>query len=200
MELASNELNAISQMAPRLLINLAALTMIVRVIYFCRGGKRDFLFTFMMVGIVIFFLSFILNHIKLELGLALGLFAIFGIIRYRTTQIPIREMTYLFLVTGVSIINAMASEIVGYKIVGIVNLIIIFVLFVLERYIVGRKVHTKEVVYEKIELISPDRRQEMIDDLNKRTGLEIVKIDIENIDFLKDIANITIYYNSQGTV
>jgi hypothetical protein len=148
-----------------------------------------------MISLIVFFLIFTFKKRELDLGMALGLFAVFGIIRYRTNPIPIKEMSYLFVVIGVSIINALASSKVSYiEILG-GNLIIVFSILLLEKYWFQGNVISKKVVYEKIENIKPENFEFLKEDLEKRTGLQIKDVKIRDIDFLKDTANLTIYYD-----
>lgn len=130
----------------------------------------------------------------MDIGMALGLFAIFGIIRYRTDPIGIKEMTYLFVVIGVSVINSLANSKMSYaEIIG-ANVIIAGALTVIEKVMFLRHEITKEIVYEKIENIKPENQEILLQDLEDRTGLKINKIKVGKVDFLKDVAMITIYF------
>tara|TARA_Y100000287_G_C14055821_1_gene273545 strand:+ start:43 stop:477 length:435 start_codon:yes stop_codon:yes gene_type:complete len=141
-------------------------------------------------------LCVLLDDVKLQLGFALGLFAIFGIIRYRTDPIPIKEMTYLFLVIGVSVVNALANKKISHAELLFANFVIISVTFVLEKLWLLRHESRKSILYEKIELISPDKKELLLKDLKERTGLNIVRYEVKKIDFMRDVANIIIYYYS----
>jgi hypothetical protein len=136
----------------------------------------------------------LLENVGVEIGFALGLFAIFGMLRYRTQQIPIREMTYLFLVIGVSVINSLANRRVSYAELLLTNAAIVLVTYLLEKVFLLKTESKKLVFYEKIELIKPEMRAELIADLEERTGLTIHRVDIERIDYLRDAARIYIYY------
>jgi len=136
----------------------------------------------------------LLENVGVEIGFALGLFAIFGMLRYRTQQIPIREMTYLFLVIGVSVINSLANRRVSYAELLLTNAVIIFVTYLLEKVFLMKTESKKLIFYEKVELIKPDRRAELIADLEERTGLKIHRVDVERIDYLRDAARIYIYF------
>jgi hypothetical protein len=136
----------------------------------------------------------LLESVKLGLGFALGLFAIFGIIRYRTQQIPIKEMTYLFLVIGISVINALANKKISYAELIVTNGLLLLVTWGLERMMMLRHESRKQILYEKIELIKPENRLELKTDLENRTGLIINRIEIGKVDFLRDTARINIYY------
>jgi hypothetical protein len=147
-------------------------------------------------------LCYLLANVKLQLGFALGLFAIFGIIRYRTNAMPIREMTYLFLVIGISIINSLADTKTSVAEVLFTNLIILFFTFGFEKLWLLRHEVSRLINYEKIDLIKPEKHNELIADLQQRTGIKkIDRIEIGKIDFLKDTCLITIYYedNSNST-
>jgi hypothetical protein len=137
-----------------------------------------------------------LANVKLQLGFALGLFAIFGIIRYRTDAIPIKEMTYLFIIICVSVINALANKKISYAELFFTNVAIIFIVYGLEKIWLLRHESNKLIIYEKIDLIKPERRSELMKDLSQRTGLKINRIEIGRIDFLRDTARIRIYYYS----
>ena len=187
--------NDFYKMLFRFSLNIIFLIIIIRYIYYKKTRNKDYLFTYFMISTIVFFLIFTFKKHELNLGMALGLFAVFGIIRYRTDSIPIKEMTYLFVVIGVSIINSLASSKVSYfEIVG-ANLIIVFSLLLLERYWFQGNVISKKIVYEKIENVKYQNREILREDLEKRTGLQIKEIRIRDIDFLKDVANLIIYYD-----
>ena len=147
-----------------------------------------------MISLTVFLLCVLLDSVKLQLGFALGLFAIFGIIRYRTDPIPIKEMTYLFLVIGISVVNALANKKISYAELVFANLLIVFVTFGMERLWLLKHETRKNITYEKIDLIVPEKREELMEDLRNRTGINIIRIEIRRIDFLRDIANIRIFY------
>jgi len=182
------------KMAFRFVLNLVFLTVIIRWLYYSAAKRKDYLFTYFMIGIIVFFLCFTLKKYELDIGMALGLFAIFGIIRYRTDPIPIKEMTYLFVIIGVSVINSLANQKMSYaEIVG-ANIAVVAALFVMERLMVVRSITIKSIDYEKIENIKPENYAILKADLEDRTGLTIEDIEIGNIDFLKDSAKIKIKY------
>ncbi|MBN2728869.1 MAG: DUF4956 domain-containing protein [Bacteroidales bacterium] len=178
----------------RFSFNILIILVITRLLYYSTTKRKDYFFTYLMIGVIVFFLCFLLENVKVELGFALGLFAIFGIIRYRTNPIPIREMTYLFIVIGVSIVNALANKKISYAEMLFTNLGIIAVIWLFERVFFLRNLSVKEILYEKIDLIKPDRYEELKADLEERTGITISKIEIGKIDFLRDAAKISIYY------
>ena len=174
--------------------NLSMILLIVRYIYYPITKNKDYLFTYLLISLTVFLLCILLDSVKIELAFALGLFAIFGIIRYRTDPIPIKEMTYLFLVIGVSVINALANKKISYSELVFANFMIIAVTFGLERIWLLRHETRKNVIYERIDLIGPEKRDELIKDLKERTGIDVVRVEIRRIDFLKDIAYLRIFY------
>jgi putative effector of murein hydrolase LrgA (UPF0299 family) len=186
--------NDIYKMLFRFVLNIAFLSLIIRGLYFSTTSRKDFLFTYYMIGIIVFFICFTLKKFELDLGMALGLFAIFGIIRYRTDTIKIREMTYLFVVIGVSVINALANQKMSYLEILGCNILIIGVLYVLEKIWLLKKTAEKKIAYEVIDNIKPENYEILKADLEERTGLEITYIEIGDVDFLKDAADIKITY------
>ena len=178
----------------RMIFNLLIVSYIVRYLYFNSTKNKDYLFTYLMISLTVFLLCFLLENVKLQLGFALGLFAIFGIIRYRTDPIPIKEMTYLFIVIGISIMNALANKKISYFELLFANLSILTLTYVLERIWLLKRESRKNITYEKIELIVPEKRKELIADLVNRTGLVINRVEIRRIDFLNDTAQIRIFY------
>jgi len=178
----------------RFSFNLIVTLLLVRFLYYQKTRRKDYLFTFLLIGTIVFLLCFLLESVKLQLGFALGLFAIFGIIRYRTTQIPIKEMTYLFLTIGIAVINALSSQNVSFIELGFTNFVILGITFGLERVWLLKHESSKLITYEKIELIKAGKRKELIEDLRERTDLPIHRIDIGKINFLRDTAQIIVYY------
>jgi hypothetical protein len=178
----------------RFSFNALIILIIVRLLYYPMAKRKDYLFTYILISTIIFLLCFLLDNVKLELGFALGLFAIFGIIRYRTNPIPIKEMTYLFLVIGVSVINALANKKVSYAELIFTNLIILITTYILEHVMLVRHESTKTIEYERIDLITKDKREELIKDLESRTGIKLNRVEIGRINFLRDTVRIKIYY------
>ena len=174
--------------------NLSIILLLVRGIYYPMTKNKDYLFTYLLISLTVFVLCVLLDDVKLQLGFALGLFAIFGIIRYRTDPIPIKEMTYLFLVIGVSVVNALANKKISHAELLFANLVIVFVTYGMERLWLLKHESRKNITYEKIELIVPEKHEELLSDLRKRTGIDIIRFEIKIIDFLRDTANICIYY------
>lgn len=180
----------------RFTINITITCGIIRFLYYPRSKRRDYFFTFILTSTTIFMLLYLLDTVKIQVGFALGLFAIFGILRYRTDTLPIREMTYLFLIIGISVINALEKHIGLPELLG-TNCIFILVTWLMESNKILKHVSSKQIIYEKIDLIKPERHQELLADLKQRTGINILNLEIGSIDFLKDTALINIYYNSQ---
>ena len=195
----------------RLIINTFFVLLIARRFYFPKARRKDFFFTYVLVGFCIFMLIHLMGDAKIKTGIAMGLFAIFCIMRYRTESVPIREMTYLFLIISLAAINGLAwapdispkhPEFAGPLMTSVGELILTDLIFVVGVWIAeaGRFVKSlssKYVKYDKIDLIKPNRREELIADLKERTGLDITNVAIGSIDFLKDMALIKIYYNTE---
>jgi hypothetical protein len=179
--------------------NLVATFFVVVMLYAQNSKRKDFYFSYFAISIAIFMLVFLLENVKLELGFALGLFAIFGIIRYRTDAIPIKEMTYLFVIIAVSVINALSKDYFGYVELTFVNILLVGALWILERILMLRQEDSLQIIYENIENIHEDREAELIADLEKRTGLKIRRYRIDKVDFLRDVARITIYFFINGS-
>lgn len=178
----------------RMLINVVFLTVIIRFLYYPITKRKDYLFTYYLIGFITFFLCFSLKKLDIDTGMGLGLFAIFGIIRYRTNPIEIKEMTYLFVVIGLSVINSLASKKVSMAEIAIINSTIVFMTFALEYLWLIKHETRKTIVYEKINLIKPSMQAELKADLEERTGLNINRFEIGKINFLNDTAQIRIYY------
>lgn len=182
------------KMLLRFIINLGFLSLIIRWLYYTSAKRKDYLFTFYMIGFIVFFLCFTLKKYELDIGMALGLFAIFGIIRYRTDAINIKEMTYLFVVIGVSVMNSLANKKVSYSEIVFANSVIVVAIAIIEKYWHLKHEVSKQIVYENIQNIKPENYSLLKQDLEDRTGLLINNVTIGNVDFLKDVANVTIFY------
>jgi hypothetical protein len=180
-------------------LNLLVTVFIVVGLYAKSSKRKDFYFTYIAISIVIFLLCFLLESVKIELGFALGLFAIFGIIRYRTDAIPIKEMTYLFVVIAISVINALANKKISYAELITTNLLIMVGLYILEKILNLRQEISQRIVYEKIENMHADKKDELMADLVARTGINIKRIEVDRIDFLRDVAIIYIFFDVNGT-
>ena len=185
----------------RFTFNLVFLTLIVRVIYFPNAKRKDYLFTYFVINVLVFFICFTLKKFELGLGMALGLFALFGILRYRTDPIPIKEMTYLFVVIGIAVINSLSNTKTSYAELVFTNLGIAVVALALERSPLLRAEQRQVIQYENIALIHTDRQAELLADVRKRTGLPISRVEIGRIDYLRDTAVVhAYYYDDEGTL
>jgi hypothetical protein len=176
-------------------MNIMFLFILVRIIYFRYSNKPKFLFTFFLMGIMTFFICSILRSVYVEIGMAVGLFAIFGILRLRTRNFSIKDMAYTFTTIGISVINSL--KLVKFPILGviIINVIIILSAFLLEEFLLKYKSETHSIVYENIELLRPERKQKLLKDVSALTGHEIIKIRIRRIDYQKKIALLDISYS-----
>jgi hypothetical protein len=189
------------EFAFRFLLNTGVIFILVRLLYYRTTRRKDYLFTYILISTIVFLLCFLLESVKLQVGFALGLFAIFSIIRYRTNSIPIKEMTYLFLVIGISVINALTSTKTTLADLLFTNLVIIFITFGMERLWLLKHVSSKEIIYEKIDLIKPEKHKELLADLVERTGISnITRVETGRIDLQRDICVITIYYEASEPV
>lgn len=177
--------------------NLLSCWIIVRLIYQSKAKRRDYVFTFTMVSASVFLLCRMLSGVELDLAFALGLFAIFGIIRYRTNPVPIREMTYLFLVIAMAVMNALAPMAMGIVDVAIGNSFMWVIAFVLERLLFVEHLVTKRVVYDRIELLQEGRREELMEDLGQRIGEKVERMEIGNVDLLRETAVIKVSYKGE---
>ncbi|HHZ81943.1 MAG TPA: DUF4956 domain-containing protein [Flavobacteriales bacterium] len=174
--------------------NIISSLVVVRLIYHLASQRRDYVFTFMLVSTSVYFLCSLLSGVEIEMGFALGLFAIFSIIRYRTDAIPIREMSYLFIVIALAVINALAPQTTGWGIILLANIGIWSLAFILERLWFVKHLTVKIVVYDKIELIKAGRRKELTADLEDRTGVKIHSLEIGKVDLLRDTAVIRVHF------
>jgi hypothetical protein len=181
----------------RLVINLVFMTILIRYLYYPIAKRKDYLFTYYLIGLITFFLCFGLKKLDIDTGMGLGLFAIFGIIRYRTDAIEIKEMTYLFLVIGISVVNSLASKQISVAEMAVINLSVVAITYGLEYLWLVKHETRKTIVYEKIDLIVPSKHEEMMADLQTRTGLQINRFEVGKINFLDDTAQVRIYFYSE---
>ncbi|HMT36480.1 MAG: DUF4956 domain-containing protein [Bacteroidetes bacterium] len=175
-------------------INMLAVFILIRLIYYPTHKNKDFLFTFFIFNFIIFTL---LSTTKLKPGFAFGLLAIFSIMRYRTVTVPIKEMGYFFICLALGMINALSIVEEGWWIVLACNLAILLLTVILDRFISLTHENVKEITYERVDLIQPEKRAELMDDLMQRTGLPIHRVEIKNINFLRDSAKIHIFYHAK---
>jgi hypothetical protein len=180
------------------LLNLAIVIVIVRVIYFPQHREKSYVFTFFALNTVVYFVMGLLNTSELSLGVGFGLFAIFSILRYRTDTIPIRDMTYLFVLIALPVLNSLLLNQQAYAEFAVANLATIALLFVLEQGWGFRYETRKKITYERIEMIRPENWPDLLADLSTRTGLPITRIEIGRLNFLRDTAEIHLYYDARS--
>lgn len=177
-------------------LNLVTSIIIVRWIYYPKHRSKKYVFTFLAFNLIIFLVLSSMTSVEMSIGVGFGLFAIFSVLRYRTNPIPIREMTYLFIIAALPVMNATAATGDYWAKLLIANLSVICILFILENEWGFAFESSKTVTYEKINLIRPENRSLLLEDLEKRTGLSIKRLEIGKINFLRDTANIRVYYDS----
>jgi hypothetical protein len=187
-----------AELMVRFTLNTSLIFIIVHFMYAKYSKRKDFYFSYLAIGVIVFLMCFLLNNVKLELGFALGLFAVFGIIRYRTDAIPIKEMTYLFIVIGISVMNALANKKVSYAELLFTNSAILFGLWLLEKKLMLKQELSIRLIYEKIENIHTKSEEALLADLKARTGIDIIRYEIKKIDFLRDIGVFTLFYNANS--
>ena len=179
----------------RFAINFAFAYWVAKGIYYNRYKESKYLYTYLVFSVCIFLVCTLLSTRTLTIGFAFGLFAVFSILRYRTEVIPIREMTYLFVIITLSIISALSNKKISYMELMFANLAIVGTVYLLETLVNRSRSATKRITYEKIELVKPENKAELIEDLKTRTGLNVYDARIERINFLNDTARVIIYYN-----
>jgi hypothetical protein len=188
-----------AKIAWRLLIDLSSVFILIRFVYYPIYKHRDLFFTFFIFNLIIFLISFLLNKVDLSMGAAFGLFAVFSMLRYRTEDISIKDMTYLFLSIAIGLTSAVtkikdADDFLEYIFLGSINAVVLLMTFLLESNLLMKKETVKVLIYENIELIRSEKKEELMADIRNRTGFNIHRISIQKIDFLKDSAQIKIYY------
>ena len=186
---------SLSVMIFRFVLNLVFVFILIHFFYYRKSRRIDYYFTFILISISIFFLIYLLGSVKIKVGMALGLFAIFGIIRYRTETIPVREMTYIFVIISLSVINAIATNL-SYAEIFATNLIYVISVWVVESFKGLRTLSSKLILYDRVDNIHPSQRGELIEDLRKRTGLRIVRVEVGAINYLQDTVMLKIYYET----
>ena len=191
MELSSDLINLMIRFG----FNLSIAFIIIKLIYQRnRANNLDFVFTYFMFNSLIFFFAFLLSNITINMGFAFGLFAVFAILRYRTDPIPIKEMTYLFIVITIGVINALSGAEVSYAALLFTNITLVILTYFLENYWQKNLLLRMNIEYEKIENIKPENRDILLADLKERTGLNIQSLEFRRMNFLRDTARIRIYY------
>ena len=184
-------------MLVRLTICVVVNLIIVDRLYYKKSRRRDFYFTFMLISIAIFFIVFFMLFVledlkaKTSIGIGIGLFGIFSIMRYRTDAMPVREMTYLFVIIALSVVNAIAASVNIVELL-LTNVIVVFAVWMCEHRL--KMEPSKLVQYDRIELIKPERREELVADIEKRLGLNVKRIEVGAVDLLRDMAMLRVYY------
>jgi hypothetical protein len=186
----------IFKLVARFTFNLIFLTLIVRYAIFPSQREREFAFTVVMMNVTVFFICFTMKKLELELGMALGLFAIFAVLRYRTSALRVKEMTYLFIVIGIAVINSLSNRKTSYAELVLVNMVIFSAALLKERLVRGQ-LSQLQLLYDKLEWLGPEHRQELLADLQHRTGIEVVRVEIERIDLKKANAVLKIWFDEK---
>ena len=188
---------SMTQLLLHFAINMIFCGFIIHKLYYPKSQRRDYYFTFALISLSIFFMIFLLGSVKIKVGFALGLFAIFGIIRYRTEQMPVREMTYLFVLIAVSVINALAVTLTYGELI-LTNILFVCSIWLFEDIPWIKHVSEKLVKYDRIDLITPEHYDEMKAELEKRLGFPIIRFEVGAVDFLKDVAMVKVFYKGDG--
>lgn len=179
----------------RFLLDLLFTVIAVRVVYSRLYHQRDYIFTYLLLNVVTFFLAFLLSKSPIGLGSAFGLFAVFGILRYRTEGIQVRNLTYLFVVIGVALLNALANDQISLVELVTVNAIIVGSVCVLEASSFSGREESRQVLYDRLELLGPSTQSQLLDDLRARTRMPVERYVVGDVDLLRDSACITVYYS-----
>lgn len=178
----------------RFLFNFVVAYTVIRWIYYPVHKNKDYLFTYFLFNIIIFVLCYMMKNSQLQIGVAFGLFAVFSVLRYRTMNVSIMDMAYLFLVISIGVINSLSNDQVSIAEVIFANVLVVGIIYVMEKVWLVRHASSKTIVYEKIENIKPENYDKLIADLKERTGLDIHRAEIGRIDFMTDVARIKIFY------
>lgn len=192
-------LDGLLEMAIRFIFNFLVVWIIVHFFYYPKGRRRDYYFTFLLLSVSIFMLIYLMDGSNLQIGAALGLFAVFGIIRYRTESVPIREMTYLFFLVALSVLNGTKADLSLVERI-CANLLLIGTVWAIESFVLVSRLGCKYVRYDNIDLIVPERYDELKADLERRLGLHIVRVEVGAVDFLSDMTMLRIYYDDPAAV
>ena len=183
-----------TEMLVRFTFNLIVAYVIIKLIYHRDHKGNDFVFTYFMFNSLIFFFAYILGNLDVNIAFGFGLFAVFAILRYRTDPIPIKEMTYLFIVITIGVINALSANNVAFSEVLFANAAIVILTYLLERYWVNNLLKSKAIVSGELDKISPEKNQELIDELSEKTGLSLLRAKVGRVNFKSNRVNIRVYY------
>jgi hypothetical protein len=190
--------NSLQGIMIRFSFNLVVLFILIRLIYYRFVKKEDYVFSFFLMGTIIFLLVSLLTTVNIQLGMALGLFAVFGILRFRTVNYTAKDMTYIFTIIGISVINSQAN--IPPPVLGAlaVNSIIIILAIILELFLKKNALTRVVIRYNKLKLLSPDLRKELLKDLSARTGLNIEKVNIRRINIGKGRAELEVFFKDKN--
>lgn len=181
------------QLIFRFLFNAFFIWIIIHIFYYRKSHNMNYYFTFSLISVSVFFLTFLLGSVKIKIGMALGLFAIFGIIRYRTELISVREMTYLFVIISLSVINALAVGL-SYLELLVANVIFVLAIWFFEGTRTIKKITCKHILYDRVDNIKPEQYPQLLEEVKERTGLDIIKIEVGAINYLQDTVMLRVYY------
>jgi hypothetical protein len=178
----------------RFAINMVVLFVLIKLVYYKYSRKEMFFFAFFLMGIMIFFIGSVLNAVFLEIGMAVGLFAIFTILRLRTTNVSIKDMAYMFTVIGISVINSL--KLVGFPLLGvlIINAIIITSAYFLEEFLIKNSSESHSIVYRNLEMLRGNKKQRLLKDISELTGKDVIKVKVRRVDYRSEIALLDIFY------
>jgi hypothetical protein len=188
--------DTVTTLLARLALNLFFTGIVVRLVHYRVYRNRDYVFTFVLLNLVTFSLVYLLSSVPVQLGFALGLFAVFGILRYRTEPIQVRNLTYLFVVIALALLNALARTAIGLPELLIVNVVIVGMVCILEAAPFSGREASRLVRYDRLDLLGPEMSAELLDDLRKRTHLPVERYEIGDVDLLRDTATITVHYRA----
>jgi hypothetical protein len=182
------------RLASRLSLDLCVVTVVILFIYYRLYKNREFVFTYFIFNVITFSMCVLLRKVPMELGFALGLFAVFGILRYRTEEIRIRDLTYLFIMIGIGIINGVANKKVSTAELLLVDAAVVGLTALLELPAAARRHGATPMLYDNLGLLRPDQRAQLHADLARRTGFDVVRVQVHRIDMLRDAAEITVFH------
>jgi hypothetical protein len=188
--------NTLWSLLIRFVVDLIFLFILVMLLYFRYTKKEKFLFTFFLIGVTVFFICSMLKDIRIEIGIGLGLFAIFQILRFRTRNFSVKDMAYIFTTIGISVINSVNTPSIPFIGFAIINAIIVLTAFILEEYLKYNSFCKYSIFYDNIDLLKPGNKHKLIKDLSARTGHDILKVEILNIDLKREIAHLDVFFKS----
>jgi len=188
--------NTLWSLLIRFVMDLIFLFILVMLLYFRYTKKEKFLFTFFLIGVTVFFICSMLKDIRIEIGIGLGLFAIFQILRFRTRNFSVKDMAYIFTTIGISVINSVNTPSIPFIGFAIINAIIVLTAFILEEYLKYNSFCKYSIFYDNIDLLKPGNKHKLIKDLSARTGHDILKVEILNIDLKREIAHLDVFFKS----